>query len=204
MNQISHKEDKALATKVFAGDRVAFDQFFESHFSRLYRFALSRLSGDQDATQEIVQLTLCQALRKMDTYRGEASLFTWLCQILRSQVSAHFKKQKTWNKRFVPIDDDPSIRGVMESLSIPEEQGPLGASLSAEAAQLVRTTLDYLPVKYGNALEWKYIEGLSVEAVAERLGLGVTAAQSLLARARKAFRDGFSTLHEAQTHGISE
>ena len=51
--------------------------------------------------------------------------------------------------------------------------------------------LDRLPARYGEALELKYIEGRSVEEIGDRLGIGQTAAQSLLARARIAFRDGW-------------
>jgi DNA-directed RNA polymerase specialized sigma24 family protein len=52
-------------------------------------------------------------------------------------------------------------------------------------------TLDALPRRYGDALEWKYVLGLTVEEIAGRLGLGPKAAASLLTRARQAFRDGF-------------
>jgi RNA polymerase sigma-70 factor (ECF subfamily) len=55
-------------------------------------------------------------------------------------------------------------------------------------------TLDCLPPWYGDALEWKYIHGLSVKEIAERLNLGSKAAESLLTRARKAFREGFAAL----------
>ena len=60
-----------------------------------------------------------------------------------------------------------------------------------ELARLVQVTLDHLPGRYGDALEWKYLQGLSVEEIAERLGLGCKAVESLLTRARQAFRDGF-------------
>jgi DNA-directed RNA polymerase specialized sigma24 family protein len=59
---------------------------------------------------------------------------------------------------------------------------------------LVRLTLDQLPARYGDALEWKYVEGLSVKEIAVRLGVGPKAAESLLTRARQAFRDAFATL----------
>jgi DNA-directed RNA polymerase specialized sigma24 family protein len=58
----------------------------------------------------------------------------------------------------------------------------------------VQLTLDYLPARYGDALEWKYIEELSVGEIADRLGVGYKAAESLLTRARAAFRDAFSSV----------
>jgi RNA polymerase sigma-70 factor (ECF subfamily) len=55
----------------------------------------------------------------------------------------------------------------------------------------VQATLDHLPGRYGQVLEWKYIQGLSVDEIATRLGVGYKAAESLLTRARGAFRDAF-------------
>ena len=56
-------------------------------------------------------------------------------------------------------------------------------------------TLDYLPDNYGDALEWKYIQELSVQEIAARLKVSPKAAESLLSRAREAFRDAFATVH---------
>jgi RNA polymerase sigma-70 factor (ECF subfamily) len=54
--------------------------------------------------------------------------------------------------------------------------------------------LDDLPDRYGDVLEWKYLHGLSVNEIAGRLGLTAKAAESMLTRARAAFREGFNTL----------
>ena len=54
--------------------------------------------------------------------------------------------------------------------------------------------LDRLPSRYGDVLEWKYIEGRSVEEIGVLLGVGQAAAQSLLARARVAFREALETV----------
>ena len=59
---------------------------------------------------------------------------------------------------------------------------------------MVWAVLDHLPVRYGNALQWKYIQGLSVREIASRLGASPKAAESLLTRARQAFRDGFAAV----------
>ena len=58
----------------------------------------------------------------------------------------------------------------------------------------MQVTLDSLPLHYGDALEWKYLDGLSVVEIAARLGVSTKAAESRLTRAREAFRDGFSAL----------
>ena len=48
--------------------------------------------------------------------------------------------------------------------------------------------MDVLPTRYGDVLEWKYIDGLPVQEIARRLAIGPKAAESLLTRAREAFR----------------
>jgi RNA polymerase sigma-70 factor (ECF subfamily) len=63
-----------------------------------------------------------------------------------------------------------------------------------EGLRLIQVALDRLPARYGNVLEWKYIEGYSVKEIAEKLDIGYEATQSLLARAKRAFGDVYSSL----------
>lgn len=76
-------DDKALVNRLLHGHPEAFKTFFDGYFPRLYRFALNRLAGDGDAAEDAAQEALCKAVRKLQTYRGEASLFTWLCTFCR-------------------------------------------------------------------------------------------------------------------------
>jgi RNA polymerase sigma-70 factor (ECF subfamily) len=64
---------------------------------------------------------------------------------------------------------------------------------------LVQVVLDYLPRRYGDVLEWKYIQGLSVKEIAARLDVAPKAAESMLNRARIAFRDGFASIASADS-----
>ena len=188
-----HAEDRQLAEKVAARDQVAAATFFDSYFARLYRFVAARVQP-VDACEDIVQEVMIKAVRKMHTYRAEASLFTWLCQIGRNEISDYYRKHNRRDAPLVSLDDDPTIRAALESLAIDE----IDESDRLALEQTVQLTLDYLPDKYGKALEWKYLEGLSVEEIAERFGDGVVAVQSLLARARTAFRRGFADVRQEQ------
>ena len=185
-----NRDDYKLVQRVLAKDRKAFEEFFETYFARLYRFCLGRMS-DPASCEDVVQEALFKALRNLATYRGEASLFTWLCQICRNEMSNWYQKHGRKDEVSVSLDDDPSIRAALESL---ESNDDIVERLATE--KLVKLTLDYLPDKYGKALEWKYMEGLSVDEIANRLGVGAIAAQSLLARARQAFRQGFRDVQQ--------
>ena len=185
--------DRALVLRMLAGEEAAFEEFFQTNFPRLYRFALIRLGYDEDAAEEVVQTTLCKAIGKLETYRGEAALFTWLCTFCRHEMSAHFKKLKREPSVIGLVEDSPEVCSVLESLAQTLDD-PEESVHRSEISRLVQVTLDYLPPKYGDALEWKYIQGLNVKEIAARLNVGPKAAESLLTRAREAFRDGFESL----------
>jgi RNA polymerase sigma-70 factor (ECF subfamily) len=173
------------------GDEDAFQAFFDAYFPRLYRFALTRV-GDEDAAEDIVQATLTQAIRRLSTFRGEAALFTWLVTICRHEIGARF--ERSVGRTTVALDEDlPDVRARLEALAN-LEAGPDAAVHRQEVARLVRVALDFLPARYGDILEWKYIDEHSVADIAARLGLSPKAAESMLTRARQAFREAFSTL----------
>jgi RNA polymerase sigma-70 factor (ECF subfamily) len=188
-----HEDDRLLARRLIRGDERAFEAFFADHFPGLYRFALARLGGDEDAAEEVAQAVLCKAMTKIATYRGEAALFTWLCTFCRYEIAALYKSRGRIAAEVDLVEDNPRVRAALESLGAGLE-GPEDALARNEAGRLVQVVLDQLPTKYGNALEWKYLEGLSVKQIADRLGLSPKAAESVLTRARDAFRDGFAAL----------
>ena len=97
--------EQELLKRMLAGDERAFDAFFETYFPRLYRFALPRLRRDEDATREVVQGTLIKAMRRLDTFRGDAALFTWLCQICRREIADHVRTLRRHDSRVVLLDD---------------------------------------------------------------------------------------------------
>jgi len=187
-------EDKKLAKQLLAGNEPAFDRFFDENFARLYRFALVRLGDDEDAAREIAQITLSKAMRKLHTYKGEAALFTWLCSICRNETSDWLARQGRYRRHIVLTEDFPEVQAAVESLQAPDQLRPDAHYHRVELLRLIQVALDNLPARYGDALEWKYIEGYSVNEIATRMNMGVEATQSLLARARRAFADAYSSL----------
>jgi RNA polymerase sigma-70 factor, ECF subfamily len=187
---------------MLAGDELAFRTFFDMYFPRVYRFALPRLGGSIESAREVVQATLGKAMRNLEKYRGDAALFSWLCQICRHEIVDHLRAHKRHTERVVLIDDSPEIQAAMETIQAPLTDDPAHRYGNAEMRRLIQSVLDRLPARYGDILEWKYIEGRTVEEIGQRLGVGHTAAQSLLARARQAFRDGLETVFGATAQDI--
>jgi len=186
--------DAELIARMLKGDEVAFRRFFETYFPRLYRFAAPRLDGDPDAAKEVVQATLIKAMRNLGNYRGEAAVFSWLCHICRRQIIDHMRAHRRHASRLALVEDSDEMQRVLEAITAPSADEPLHGYSADETRLIVQSVLDRLPNRYGDVLEWKYIEGRSVEEIAELLGVGQIAVQSMLARARVAFRAALETV----------
>lgn len=187
-------DDRRLARRLLDGDERAFNRFFDDNFARLYRFALARMGDDRESTREVVMTTLNNALRSMHTYRAESAMFTWLCAICRNEITNWRRRQGRYEEHIVLVEDMPEVQAAIDSFEDTADDGPERHLQRAESLRLIQVALDRLPPRYGNVLEWKYIEGHSVRDIAARLDLGVEATQSLLARAKRAFADVYGTL----------
>jgi RNA polymerase sigma-70 factor (ECF subfamily) len=199
-----HTEDRELVGRMLAGEESAFAEFVERHSRALYRYALARLRGDADLTRDLVQSAMIKAIAKLDTYRGEAALLTWLCACCRNEILMHLRRQRAAPVE-VEIEDDvvPAVATAAAASDDPE-----AALLRREKARLVHMTLDLLPPRYAQVLEWKYVERLPVDEIAARLGVRSKAAESLLTRARQAFRASWEGLlapsHDAERERYRE
>lgn len=187
-------DDKRLVKQMLANDQQAFDNFFNDNFARLYRFTIARLPEDPDGTREVVQIALTKAIRNLKSYRGESALFTWLCAICRNEMSDWLRKKGRRQEYIVLTEDFPEIQAAVDSFRAPQSDSPEQNYQRTELVRLIQVALDRLPPNYGNVLEWKYIEGYSVNEIAQRLNLGNEATQSLLARAKRAFSDIYGSL----------
>lgn len=186
--------ERELVQRMLGGDEVAFNEFFADYFPRLFRFAVLRLR-DEDAAEDLVQNALISAVRHLGSWRGEATLFTWLCTICRREISAW--EQRTSRRVIVSLaEDDPGLRAALESIGAAAEPPDAGLA-RADTGRIVQLVLDHLPPRYSRALQWKYLEDLSVDDIASRLQCTPKAAESLLTRARDAFRDAFAAVQAA-------
>src|SRR5258708_30867629 len=170
-----------------AGEQRAFDEFFEASASRLAAFVARRSGWDPASVEDIVQNTLVKAVRKLASYRGEAALYTWLTEICRHELS---DAQCTASRRRVhdSLDDPDTVLFVLPQLRVPQQQEPPEEVETYLRREAIIRALNRLPEQYARALEAKYGDDQRVEEIARLLGISPVAAQSLLARAREAFR----------------
>jgi RNA polymerase sigma-70 factor (ECF subfamily) len=193
-------EERELLDRMQDGEESAFDVFAERYVAALYRFALRRLAGDREVAHDLVQSTVCRVIEKLDSYRAEAPLFTWLCAVCRNEIAAHFRRIGR-RPREVGLDERHTEVDAA-SVSAP----PAGAEERLgllERRERVHLALDRVPPAYARAVEWRYLEDVPVTEIARRLGTSYKAAESLLSRARAAFRASYESLSAAPDPVVS-
>ncbi|MBR9912927.1 MAG: sigma-70 family RNA polymerase sigma factor [Gammaproteobacteria bacterium] len=180
--------DRRLAANVLAGDERALRAFMDEYFPKLFRYARHRLDIEADV-DEVVQKTLAQAARRLETYRGEATLLAWLIRICRHEISRQLAEVHRHGDMMTPYLNDEILRSVVETIELDERLQPEALNQRRELIGLIQFALDQLPEHYARALELKYIEGLNSKEIAAQMQTSDEATQSLLARARRAFRE---------------
>jgi len=184
--------DLALRGRLAAGDRAAAEELLVRHLDPLYEFVHYRVGGDAEAAQEVVQETFVAALQGIEGFDGRSSLHTWMCGIAKNKIRASRRRLRPQSLEDALAAADPEIDRILADL----ERAPLPDEVleREETRELVGATLSSLPPDYRGALLAKYVEGLSVAAIAGRTGRGEKATESLLTRARTAFAHVFELL----------
>lgn len=68
-------------------------RWLDEHGAILFRFAVLRV-GDHACAEDLVQETLIKAIENVDSFRGEASVRTWLFSILKNEIARYFRSVK--------------------------------------------------------------------------------------------------------------
>lgn len=173
-------DERELLRRLRRGEQAALDAFFAAHFDRLYRFIYYRAAGDRQAAEDITQESLIAALNGLERFDGRSALYTWLCGIARHKIGDHFRRLQRLSELRDALSAEPA------TASDPYEQ-----TEHAERRELVLASLQALPAHYQQALVLKYLDRVSGRELAAQLAISEDAAESLLARARSAFRRAY-------------
>jgi RNA polymerase sigma-70 factor (ECF subfamily) len=118
-----YEEDRKLVGRMLAGDQRAFDAFFCAYADRLAAFAARRSNLTADGIEDLVQNSLIKAIRNIATFRGEAALFTWLCEICRHEL-ANVLRHGARKPAHESLDDDRSASEELLELRAPADYEP--------------------------------------------------------------------------------
>jgi RNA polymerase sigma-70 factor, ECF subfamily len=181
-------DERDLVERMRRGDQKAFDLFFASYAPRLVAFAARRSSLDEANLEDVVQLTMVNAMRGLQGFRGGSSLFTWLCQICRHQLAD--ARRKSWRlSETVSLDQPETGKSPEVVAQLTDPRDPLEECALDSTRVAVRRAVNKLPASYARILELRFGDDLTVPQIARILRLSESAAESRLVRARQAFRD---------------
>ena len=148
-----HPDDLGLAARMCRNDERAISEFMDVYFPRLFRFAMVRLDHNSADAEDVVQQTLTIAARRISTYRGEASLITWLGQICRRELVRYQKKNQKRESLVTLFDDESLMEALFDTLEDDESNNPIEVSERSELVAMVHMVMDQLPRRHGDVLE---------------------------------------------------
>ena len=184
------RDETDLVQGMLRGEQRAFDEFFDSYAGRLGAFAARRSSLDASALEDVVQVTMINAIRGLGSFRGGSSLFTWLCQICRNHLADARRKTERQPKA-QSLEEMTARKPSAEIVELIDYRDPLEECTQDSTRNNVRHTINQLPASYARILELRYGDDLTVPEIARLLQLSESAAESRLVRARQAFRDSW-------------
>lgn len=171
--------DTARLRAVQAGDESAWREWYDEAFEAVDAYALWRCGGLREEADDVLQEAWLAAVRRISHYDPRAGpLAGWLCGIVAGLLRNRFRKERR--------------RGGRPLLARPDAEPADAEALRREQALRVAEALASLPGHYESVLRLKYLEGLSVAEIAQRRGESARASESLLTRAREAFRSAWS------------
>ena len=168
---VANPTDADLVEASLAGDRQAFDLIVERHRRHVYQLCY-RFVGNHEDASDLAQDVFVRAFRSLKTFKGQASLGTWLYRIA---VNVSLNKVSARAPRLVPVDalvvgDDRRTASTAES--------PSEALLRGERAGHVRAAIAKLPKKQRATLILRVYHELPHEEIAGILGSSVGAVKA--------------------------
>jgi RNA polymerase sigma-70 factor, ECF subfamily len=189
-------EESHLIGAMAQRDPAAWAAMYDRHVGDLFGVVFHLLGGDRNAAEEVNQEVWLLAIDQFDRFDPSRGRFRdWLLGIGRHRALRH-QRRVSGNVQGNGLD------GTSDALS------PAEVLEQVERADIVRAALVCLQEEYRRVLLDKYVAGLSVAEIADRIGRSAKAVESLLSRARAQFRDRlgpyFSTQAEGERHEPSD
>jgi RNA polymerase sigma-70 factor (ECF subfamily) len=171
-------DDTHLVAGVRAGDARAERTFYDRYVDAVYRLAF-RMTGDESLAREFTQDTFVRAFDRIEQFRGEAALSTWLRSIATTVVLNGLRKVKRFRTREVALDNAGQIGGHARRAE-------------PDLKERLTEAIDDLPDKYRMVFVMHDVEGYTHEEIGAALGLPSGTSKAQLSRARARLREALS------------
>jgi RNA polymerase sigma-70 factor (ECF subfamily) len=167
-------DDSALLSRIGEGDEDAMAAFYREH-GRVVFAQVLLVTGERVLAEEIVQDTMLAVWRGASSFRGEASVRSWVIAIARRQT-----RDRLRGRRLLVVDD--------AFLADQPGAGPGPEVTALDRAELaeVRTAIRKLVPAHREVLGLAFGSGLSLPEVASVLEIPVGTVKSRLTSARTA------------------
>ncbi len=180
-----HREDLALAERCRAGDVEAFETLYRAHSSRLFGLTV-RMLGNRTDAEDMLQDIFLTAHRKLQSYRGDARLGTWLFRLATNLCLDHLRsKSARMSHATSSLDDDNAA----------EQASPSpGAVLGTVQHIDLERAVAKLPQGCRAAFLLHDVEGFEHREVASMLGISEGTSKSQVHKARLKLRKSLAGL----------
>jgi RNA polymerase sigma-70 factor (ECF subfamily) len=169
--------DAQLIDEVGKGNQAAFDILFSKYNNKLYASLLA-FTKSQDLAEDLTQKTFIRVWKKIETFRGDSSLFTWIYRIAINLAKNEFSSKQAKNQGITDnIDDTYDLES---SVSSPESH-----AIEAESMQAVMDFIASLPTDLREAISLREFDGKSYEEIAQITGSPIGTVRSRIFRARE-------------------
>jgi RNA polymerase sigma-70 factor, ECF subfamily len=174
--------DLELVKRAQEGDSEAFAALFHAHKGRVYSICL-RMTNNAAQAEDLTQDAFLQVFRKLDTFKGNSALSTWLYRIAVNTVLMHFRKRAL---KQISLDE-PSSQDVKQ---VRREYGSRDGRLSGSVDRiaLIRAIKD-LPAGYRTIFLLHEVEGYEHQEIAKILDCSVGNSKSQLHKAKLRIRE---------------
>ena len=175
------KDERRRIQQAREGDLDAFEALVRLHQRMVYGLALSLTRSHHDA-EEIAQTVFLKTWKGLKTFRGEASLSTWLYRLTRNACTDHLRQnRKRSGDRSL---EDPDLAPLANQAPMPQE-----IMEQRELQQALMDAMEKLPEESRTVLLLREVEGFTYREIAQDLGLSEGTVKSRLSRARRALRE---------------
>lgn len=168
-------DERKLVLRAQSGDVAAFEALIAPHQDALYRLALAT-TGDADDAQDALQETLVHAFRNIGTYRGEASISTWLHRIALNCTRNWLRSQA--RESVFRLGDR------IGTLCPPSALDPAQQAATEDLSRAIAAAVGHLPTAYRETLLLRYYSDLPYDQIASALSIPIGTVRSRLAYAR--------------------
>jgi RNA polymerase sigma-70 factor, ECF subfamily len=167
------------------------EQIFNEYAPRVYNLARRMLGNDADA-EDVTQDVLLQVVRKLNTFRGESDISTWLHRVTVNAALAHRARRARREEHEVRDPLENFLQDGHHSGARPWSVSPDQRALDQETQRLIEEAIARLPEIYRDVYVLADVEGLGNPEIADLLGLSVAAVKSRLHRGRLLMRNALA------------